>query len=370
VLFDEVQTLPPRLVPSLLSAVSLLSQEPYGGTMVFMTATQPAFGAAKAALDYGWEPSEISSNPRAMAETLRRTRIELPAREERISWPELADKLTAQSQVLCVVNTTKDARELFQLISRDHRIHLSARMCPAHRLEKLTEIRRRLAPDVNEPCVLISTQLIEAGVDVDFPVAFRALGPLDSIIQTAGRCNREGRNSEPCPVVVFRPRAGGTPPGAYKTASAKTEEFLARHSDAQERLHQPEFYAAYFAELYSLLGPRAAKEDPVFAFSEELDFPKAAEACQLVGENTRRVLVKWREGEVLAEKLKREKHLTPDEWRRAQRYSVNLYEGEFQSALASEIVFRPADEVEFFVWNSNYDDDLGACHPEVGDYVC
>jgi CRISPR-associated helicase Cas3/CRISPR-associated endonuclease Cas3-HD len=370
ILFDEVQTLPPRLVPSLLSAVRLLSQEPYGATAVFMTATQPAFGAAKAALPYGWEPVEISSDPEAMAETLRRTRIELPRRDEYVSWAELAENLAARSQALCVVNTTKDARELFRLVPPENRFHLSARMCPAHRLEKLAEIRRRLDPSVNAPCVLISTQLIEAGVDVDFPIAFRALGPLDSIIQTAGRCNREGRHAEPCPVLVFRPLGGGTPPGAYKIAAAKTEEFLARHPDAQERLHQPEFYAAYFAELYSLLGPQAAKDDPVFAYSKDLDFPKADEACQLVGENSRRVLVKWGEGIELAEKLAYEKYLTGDECRRAQRYSISLYEGEFQAALTAGFVFQPADDWNFFVWNSNYDSDLGACHAEGADYIC
>src|SRR5438093_9766020 len=116
-----------------------------------------------------------------------------------------------------------------------NRFHLSARLCSAHRQEKLKLIRERLA--ANQPCRLISTQLIEAGVDVDFPVAYRAFGPLDSIIQTAGRCNREGRSPEPQPVIVFRPVDGGTPRGAYKTATAKTEEFPARHPDAP--LHQP-----------------------------------------------------------------------------------------------------------------------------------
>jgi len=94
--------------------------------------------------------------------------------------------------------------------------HLSARMCPAHQQKKLVEIRWRLDPQVNQPCRLVSTQLIEAGVDVDFPIAFRALGPLDSIIQTAGRCNREGRHVSPCPVIVFRPKAGGLLPKGYE----------------------------------------------------------------------------------------------------------------------------------------------------------
>jgi len=211
-------------------------------------------------------------------------------------------------------------------------------------------------------------KLIEAGVDVDFPIAYRALGPLDSIIQTAGRCNREGRHPDPQPVIVFRPVDGGTPRGAYRTATAKTEEFLARHPDAP--LHQPDTYAKYFAELYALLGPQSKQDDPVYAYSEKFDFPKASEECRLVGESTRSVLVKWRDGEALAEKLHCEKHLTGDECRRAQRFSVNLYEGEFLQALASGWVYQPADGWNFYVWNSQYNEDIGACHPEGADLIC
>ena len=365
VIFDEVQTLPAKLVPSLLSAVRLLVRD-YGVTALFMTATQPAFESAKNALPYGWEPVPIESDKNALAETMRRTKIQLPTSDETITWPNLATQLTGHPQALCVVNTTKDARQLFRLLPADCRFHLSARMCPAHRLEKLAIIRQRLAD--GQPCRLVSTQLIEAGVDVDFPIAYRALGPLDSIIQTAGRCNREGRNPERQPVIVFRPVDGGTPPGAYKIAAAKTVEFLARHPDAQ--LDQPDTYAKYFAELYALLGPQAAKDDEVFKASAEFDFQKASDECRLVDKSTRSVLVKWHEGEALAEKLHREKHLTGDECRCAQRFSVNLYEGEFQKALALGWVYQPADSWNFYVWNSQYDDDLGACHPEGNDLIC
>lgn len=369
VLFDEVQTLPPDLVPSLLSAVRLLTRD-YGVSAVFMTATQPAFAAAGPALPYDWQPVEISSNPAAMAETLKRTRIELPAQNTALPWPELAQRVTTETQCLCVVNTTKDARELFQLVREVNpaaAFHLSARMCPAHRQEKLAEIRRRLQPGANESCRLVSTQLIEAGVDVDFPIAFRAFGPLDSIIQTAGRCNREGRHPEPCPVVVFRPVEIRLPPGSYKLATAKTEEFLARHADAP--LHQPETYRKYFSELYKLVGPEKAEADKVFKFSREFNFPAAAEACQLVGDQTRAVLVKkWidkhgrNRGEELAEKLEREKHLTATDCREAQRYSVNLYQAEFFNAQANGYVYQPSRDWDFWVWNSEYDEDLGLGH--------
>jgi CRISPR-associated endonuclease/helicase Cas3 len=212
-------------------------------------------------------------------------------------------------------------------------------------------------------------------VDVDFPIAFRALGPLDSIIQTAGRCNREGRHAEPCPVVVFRPTDGGLPRGAYGTAKSKTEEFLARHPDASNQLHLPAFYAAYFSELYGLLGPQSRQDDPVFAASEALDFPKAAEECSLVGDETHAVLVKWTDkhrtnrGEELAEKLHREKHLTAAECREAQRFSVNLYQTEFFDAQAKDYIYQPTQDWDFWVWNSDYDDDLGLGHLDASSYT-
>ncbi len=362
VLFDEVQTLPPRLVPSLLSAVRLLTRD-YGVTAVFMTATQPAFASVGAALPYDWMPEPISTNEAGLAEALRRTRIELPAADSKTAWPQIAQRLATEPQSLCVVNTTKDARELFRLVrdlKPDATFHLSARMCPAHRQEKLAEIRQRLDPEVNQPCRLVSTQLIEAGVDVDFPIAFRALGPLDSIIQTAGRCNREGRHATPCPVVVFRPAEMKLPPGAYALATAKTEEFLARHADAP--LHQPEIYPKYFAELYKLVGPEKAEADKVFKLSTDFDFPAAAEACRLVGNETRAVLVKWKRGGELAEILRLEKHLTAAECREAQRYSVNLYQSEFFDAQAKGYIYQPAEDWNFWVWNSDYDPNLqGQC---------
>jgi CRISPR-associated endonuclease/helicase Cas3 len=362
VLFDEVQTLPARLVPSLLSGVSLLVRD-YGVSAVFMTATQPAFASAGKAMPYDWLPVEISSNPGAMAKTLRRTHIELPEPRAEIAWPDLAAKLTAIPQSLCVVNTTKDARELFRLVQSvepKSAFHLSARLCPAHRLEKLAEIRRQL--EDGKPCRLVSTQLIEAGVDVDFPVAFRALGPLDSIIQTAGRCNREGRHATPCPVTVFRPKDGGHLPKSYEQVMKITESFLAHSAEAQARIHQPSFYAEYFAELYGLLGPESRSQDPVFAASEEFNFPKAAQECQLVGNETRAMLVRWKRGAELTEKLHTQNHLTAAECREAQRFCVNLYQGEFFEALANGYTYQPAEAWNFWVWNSNYDEDLGLGH--------
>jgi CRISPR-associated helicase Cas3/CRISPR-associated endonuclease Cas3-HD len=370
ILFDEVQTLPTHLVPSLLSGVSILVRN-YGVTAVFMTATQPAFASAGKALPYGWKPVEISSNPSSIAGTLRRTNIILPKPNEELAWPELAAQLTAVPQCLCVVNTTKDARALFELVRANEpagSFHLSARLCPAHRQEKLAEIRRRLDPKNAEPCRLVSTQLIEAGVDVDFPIAWRALGPLDSIIQTAGRCNREGRHRSPCPVTIFRPKDGGSLPRGYEQVMKITQSFLARYEEAQSRIQDPSFYAQYFAELYGLIGPSSIKADPVFVASEEFNFPKAAKECQLIGSETRSVLVKWKQGAELADKLQQQRHLTAAECREAQRYSVNLHQSEFLEAQAKGYIYQPAQDWDFWVWNSDYDPDLGLGHLDKKDF--
>lgn len=204
-------------------------------------------------------------------------------------------------------------------------------------------------------------------MDVDFPIAYRALGPLDSIIQTAGRCNREGRRAAPCPVIVFRPVEMRLPPGAYALATAKTEEFLARHPDAP--LHQPKFYRQYFTELYKLVGPDQAEADKVFELSADFNFPAAAAACRLVGGETRAVMVRWGRGDELAEKLGREKHLSAAECREAQRYSVNLYQGEFFDAQTRGYIYQPAEHWNLWVWNSDYDDQLGLGHLDAEAFI-
>lgn len=365
VLFDEVQTLPLKLVPSLLSAVNLLVKD-YGATAVFGTATQPAFASAASAILGGWQPVEISSQPRAMADALRRTRITRRPDRQRVTWPELAAELARYPQVLCVVNLKRHARELFQALGSDaaSSFHLSASMCPSHRQMKLAEVRRRLL--AGEPCRLISTQLIEAGVDVDFPLVYRAMGPLDSIIQSAGRCNREGRLPEPGEVIVFRPEDDGKPKGIYEAATAISSAFLTENADAD--LHQPETYTAYFTRLYGTLGPQDRKDDPAFAASEKLNFPEAARACRLVGEDTRSIVVRWSEGARLVERMRREKHLCRDDWRLAHRFSVNFYQSEFIAALARGEIVQPMPEIGFYFWNGQYDESLGVIAPTLNDF--
>jgi CRISPR-associated endonuclease/helicase Cas3 len=386
VIFDEVQTLLPKLVPSLLSAVNLLVRD-FGATAVFGTATQPAFECAGSAILGGWKPTPIASDPGALAEAMRRTRIEIATPGREMSWKDVARamaNLPEPRQALCVVNTTKDARTLFRLLTeladRSGCFHLSSRMCAAHRQFKLEEIRHRLHPAQKKPCLLVSTQLIEAGVDVDFPVVWRALGPLDSIIQSAGRCNREGRSPQAMPVYVFRPSEGGTPRGAYEIALKRTEVFLSANPGLEHRLHLPETYRAYFACLYRDLGSESAHEDPAFAASDELRFPEAAEACRLIGQETRGVLVPmhdhngalgpWAaEAGRLIEAVRQQGYLDRMLARQCQRFTVNLYRQDFDRAEREGAVTPLTVDKGMYAWASRYDEDLGAIHHSADELI-
>ena len=201
IVLDEVQSLPVPLLVPILDGLRLLVEH-FGSTVLLASATQPAF--QHLAVWHDRKIKEIVEDPAAVYSQLRRAGYEWwldPTPEP----SDVADLVAGERQALVVVNTTRAAREMFgRLVERvpGMRVrHLSARMCPMHRRAVLDEVRLALAQD--EPVLLVSTQLIEAGVDVDFPVVYRALAPADSLQQAAGRANREGRRSELGRVVVF-----------------------------------------------------------------------------------------------------------------------------------------------------------------------
>jgi CRISPR-associated endonuclease/helicase Cas3 len=156
--------------------------------------------------------------------------------------------MRSQPQAMTIVNTIANAATLFKTVDDEDGLHLSTRMCGAHRRDVLAEVRRRLKS--GEPCRLVSTQLVEAGVDLDFPLVLRALGPLDRIVQAAGRCNREGQMDEPGRVVVFRTEDNAMPPGVYRQGADETLEML-RQGGLD--MHDPSIFLDYFAGLYGLV---------------------------------------------------------------------------------------------------------------------
>ncbi len=266
VIFDEVQTLPAHLLAPTFSVLRELATN-YGTSFVFSSATQPAFRRC-AALPDGFLPTElreIAPAPDDLFRQLRRVTYRLPTSGETFDWPTLAARLAASPQVLCVVNLTRHARELWEQLSHllpadEAPIHLSSAMCAEHRLRLIASIKERLRTD--KPCRVISTQLIEAGVDVDFPEVWRALGPLDSIVQVAGRCNREGRRASGL-VNVFQPAEHKLPPGVYCSASDQAAITLASLGDtataAEHLATSSDIFSGYFQSLYQVVNTDYAK---------------------------------------------------------------------------------------------------------------
>jgi CRISPR-associated helicase Cas3 len=196
IILDEMQALPDSLLAPCLDALDALVKD-FRATVVICTATQPHY-------DLVWrvrpEITEIIDTPSRLFARMRRTRIVVLGK---LSDEALTERLSAHQQVLCIVNNRAQARQLYQALggAAAGAYHLSTLMCAEHRTKKLREIRKRLK--AGEVCRLISTSLIEAGVDIDFPVVYRQTAGLDSVVQAAGRCNRSGLQKEPAPVYLF-----------------------------------------------------------------------------------------------------------------------------------------------------------------------
>lgn len=243
VIFDEVQAIPVEKLTPCLEVIKELSLN-YGVTSVLCTATQPAVEYSEQ-FESGLKiDREIIGDVPGLFTSLKRTsEVYIGTLNE----TEVAAKLLKQEQVLCIVNTRQQALDVFACLPEgDGNIHLSALMHPAHRTEKLAEIRRRLSPENRLPCRVISTQLIEAGVDVDFPAVFRATAGIDSIAQAAGRCNRNGLSKTPGAVSIFSfPEDGGC--SFFRQAAQSAEKLFARYSG---RLTEPECVRAYFDDFF------------------------------------------------------------------------------------------------------------------------
>ena len=308
----------------------------WGCSFVLSTATKPAFekSAHAGPGDARWAPGtvrEIISEPAELYRKLRRVTIDWRIKEP-VDWPEVAAWMQQHEQTLCVVNVREHAAQLYdELAGRtpgDGLYHLSTRMCPAHRLRVIAEIRRRLAEKL--PCRVVSTQLIEAGVDVDFPVAFRALGPLDSIVQVAGRADREGKLTAAAGkpgglLVVFKPLDHRTPPNEYKQATEVTEVLKGIGDIQPDDLDSmTRFFEDYYG--HSDLGSK------FLAWRKDGSFKTLADEFEMISSRTHDVYVPYGEGKKLIDELYLVRQLFPDLRRRLQRYIVGLQPWEFSKA--------------------------------------
>ena len=178
---------------------------------------------------------------------------------------------------MAVVISRKDAQALFSELPESSRLHLSTTMCAAHRREVLAKVRRRL--DAGDPVHLATTQVVEAGVHLDFPLVMRALAPLDRIVQAAGRCNREPLTSGQ--VIVFEPADGAMPPGVYETGAHTAKVVFAK--DAQVDLNSPATHRRFFELLYPITN---LDEHCIDDLRKRLAFEQVAARYRLIPEET------------------------------------------------------------------------------------
>ena len=359
VIFDEVQTLPPLLLQPILDALKELTNphRRYGCSLVLCTATQPALGKSDD-FEFGFEnPIPIISPEVASAHFKALKRVDYHGLTQNSPPPEMSNEaLTTamlaapRKQALAILNTRKQARALFDLLiekTKDDEnlrcgiFHLSTWMYPAHRLQVLAEVTRRL--DDKEPCILVSTQCVEAGVDVDFPAVWRAFGPYDSIVQAAGRCNRSGALTDDSgqPILgqvhVFTPADAAAPQGTYGSAM-QNADLLRKMGKALP--DDPTSFETYFRLLYQTSVPDAggcavqsAREklhfkevSEMFNYIDSDSVPLLIESVRLPGPDTDSATT-FNDGtsiRALREAAKYNGHFTRDEWRQIQPFVVNL----------------------------------------------
>lgn len=347
VILDEAQLLPPELLTPCVDVINQLTRH-YSVTVLLSTATQPSLPQLDAS-------KEIIKDPVEIYQQLKRTEIILPSDINNCKqWSDIAELLQKHHQVLCIVNTRKDCRELFDLMPSGA-IHLSALMCGEHRSQVIHMIKQRLKDGL--PMVVVSTQLVEAGVDIDFPVVYRALSGLDSIAQASGRCNREGKlNAEGklgCVYVFIPPKRA--PRGLLRKGEDKTRELISLHDiDFQN----PKEFTHYFNLFYSSVNDTGSGfKDLLVRDVPNVQFRTAGREFRLIDDSGQQpVFVKFGESRKWLDELR---CIGPNRnnTRRLQRFTVNLSKADFDKAQRDGLI----EEVwqNFWLWIGRYDNERG-----------
>jgi CRISPR-associated endonuclease/helicase Cas3 len=376
IILDEAQLLPPEFLQPILDVMRLLIEH-YGVTFVLCTATQPALETREDSFGKKWlrgpgEAEEIVSGTEKLYAQLERVTVSLPEDWNTPgSWDEIADRIARHPSVLAIVNTRADCRELHRRMPAGT-IHLSALMCGEHRSYVIGEIKRRLKN--GEGVRVVSTQLIEAGVDVDFPVVYRALAGLDSIAQAAGRCNREGKQADKGKIFVFVPPKQA-PKGLLRFGEDACKIIL---HDRPENPLAPEQFRRYFTHYYrkvDSLDKYGIKELLTQdAALSKIQFRTAAEKFHFIDEeasvsilvpyanpldakcDSRPLLARLRSGELHRDLL-----------RQLQRFTVSVPKYAFEQLRRAGEIEEPSPELFVLRNETAYREDMGLLLPGNGN---
>lgn len=335
ILCDEVQTLPTALaIPTLRTLSALTANPAYNTTVVFATATQPAFNAlhAKVAEDEGtsgWAPCEIAADPSGMFEKaakLRPVQVDWVQASIETPWEMVAEWLTRTTQSLAIVNMRRHSVLLAKLLAQ--RVapsleYISTYLCPAHRREVLARVNAAL--ENNMPCRLVATQCVEAGVDLDFPFVCRALAPFDAIAQAAGRCNRHGRLSDGGQMRIFTPEGDGKmlyPDDGYAQAALLTGSMVKDGNGPD--ITSPAEFAKYFRTLYALNNVEGDEKEVDRAITA-LDFVDTAKHYRLIKKSGINVIVPYGDAGTAVWKDIEANGLDRDRIRAAREFTVSVF---------------------------------------------
>ncbi len=366
VIFDEAQMLPlPYLLPCVRAIADLVKN--YGCTALLCSATQPALAPY---FPKEMRPVEICPDYEELHALFRRTRFVVEA--EAFSTEALTQRLNREHQTLCIVNTRMQAQAVFGLLKGEGCFHLSTLMYPLHRKRTLEIIRERLKNKL--PCKVVSTSLIEAGVDLDFPSVYRERAGLDSMIQAAGRCNREGkRPTEESLVHLFRFAQDQSP--RIPSSLALPFQVADKLMQESEDMASPATVRAYFEQLYRYKGPALDKEnivgrleDGIKSLPPSFPFASVAEKFHLIEQNTRQILIALDHEPTaieLANQLRqgaRSQKLLRD----AGRFSVNVYGNAYAALLGAGVLDVLDDGLAVLRDVSLYDRQIGLRTPDTG----
>lgn len=332
VIFDEAQTLPISLMRPCVSVIDQLVQH-YGVTAVLCTATQPELLSIFSGFTAGTRIQELVPDPDALFSSLRRVTFQ---QDGTLSDEELAARIRQENAVLCIVNSRKQARSLYEALPKEGRFHLSTLMNAIDRERTIATIRERL--DKKQCCRVISTSLIEAGVDVDFPTVYRELAGLDSILQAAGRCNREGKEAAQDSIVHIYQTEHAVPPIMRPNIeSCRTVlRLYAEDIGSRKAIH------AYFCDLLFKRGENQQRSRPVSSENDLLDtsktlssearlaFRETAEHFRFIDTDTVTVYIPTPENSEDIKAL-RDGHYSRELFRRLGRCGVSIYRREYQA---------------------------------------
>ena len=363
IIFDEAQMLPVGFLRPCLRAMCELVKN-YGCSAILCTATQPALDGLLN--DCGVTAREICPDVAGMYPHFARARYHVlgQCRDE-----DILERLRRSGSALCVLNSRGGVREYYSALRGDGVFHLSTYMTPAHLGRSIQTIRQRLRN--GERCLVISTSLIEAGVDVDFPVVFREMAGLDSIIQAGGRCNREGKRApEDSPVYVFS-REGVKNAAEISTHAAITERVCELYDD----ISLPEAIHAYFERLYAV--KKSEKDDeldtkkilPLINRQEvsfkEFSYRETARRFRLISTSQRQILIPNEENGDVCDAV-RHGYLTRGLLRRLARDTVSVYENEYNRLRTAGVLSAGCDGVSVLEDASWYSPDCGLTFRETG----